>query len=67
MAILCREDVHVNGFGFLLMFILPGAYVDVPTEEIRALTPFRQLKVTTSFSFCVSLFDLNRLLTFTLV
>lgn len=40
-----QEDVHVNGFGFLLMFILPGAYVDVPTEEIRALTPFRQLKI----------------------
>ncbi|XP_050688068.1 membrane-bound transcription factor site-2 protease-like [Eriocheir sinensis] len=40
-----QEDVRVNGFGFLLMFILPGAYVDVPTEEIRALTPFRQLKV----------------------
>ncbi|XP_071527086.1 membrane-bound transcription factor site-2 protease [Panulirus ornatus] len=40
-----KEDVHVNGFGFLLMFILPGAYVDVPTEEIRTLTPFRQLKI----------------------
>ncbi|KAG7166652.1 membrane-bound transcription factor site-2 protease-like isoform X2 [Homarus americanus] len=40
-----KEDVHVNGFGFLLMFVLPGAYVDVPTEEIRTLTPFRQLKI----------------------
>ncbi|KAK8738431.1 hypothetical protein OTU49_003873 [Cherax quadricarinatus] len=40
-----KEDVHVNGLGFLLMFILPGAYVDVPTEEIRTLTPFRQLKI----------------------
>ncbi|KAK3849413.1 hypothetical protein Pcinc_043834 [Petrolisthes cinctipes] len=40
-----KEDVHVNGFGFLLLFILPGAYVDVPTEDIRALSPFRQLKI----------------------
>lgn len=40
-----KEDVHVNGFGILLLFILPGAYVDVPTEEIRTLTPFRQLKI----------------------
>ncbi|XP_037793191.1 membrane-bound transcription factor site-2 protease-like [Penaeus monodon] len=40
-----KEDVHVNGFGFVLMFILPGAFVDVPTEEIRTLTPFRQLKI----------------------
>lgn len=46
MKIYFREDVHVNGFGFLLLFILPGAYVDVPTEEIRALSPFRQLKVS---------------------
>ncbi|XP_076063000.1 membrane-bound transcription factor site-2 protease isoform X2 [Oratosquilla oratoria] len=40
-----KEDVHVNGFGLVFMFILPGAYVDVPTEEIRSLSPFRQLKI----------------------
>ncbi|CAL4173066.1 unnamed protein product, partial [Meganyctiphanes norvegica] len=40
-----REDVHVNGFGFLFLFVLPGAYVDVPTDEIKNLNPMRQLKI----------------------
>lgn len=40
-----REDVHVNGFGFLFLFVLPGAYVDVPTDEIKNLSPTRQLKI----------------------
>lgn len=39
------EDVRVVGFGFFLMFVLPAAYVDLPTDQLLALRPFQQLKI----------------------
>ncbi|XP_059084190.1 membrane-bound transcription factor site-2 protease-like [Tigriopus californicus] len=39
------EDVRVVGFGFFLMFVLPAAYVNLPTDQLLALRPFQQLKI----------------------
>ncbi|XP_071503869.1 membrane-bound transcription factor site-2 protease-like [Diadema antillarum] len=40
-----REKVRVNGFGVFIMLIYPGAYVDLHTENLQALTPFSQLRI----------------------
>ncbi|CAF0952100.1 unnamed protein product [Brachionus calyciflorus] len=40
-----REQVRVNGFGVFLMFIFPGAYVDLCTEHIMVISPLRQLRI----------------------
>ncbi|XP_052239042.1 membrane-bound transcription factor site-2 protease-like isoform X6 [Dreissena polymorpha] len=40
-----REQVHVNGFGLFLMFIYPGAYVDLSSERLQIISPMRQLRI----------------------
>ena len=40
-----NEDVRVLGFGFLVLFLLPAAFVDLPTDQLMALRPFQRLKV----------------------
>lgn len=42
---LFREQVHVNGFGLFLMFIYPGAYVDLSSERLQIISPMRQLRI----------------------
>jgi hypothetical protein len=39
-----REQVRVNGFGIFVMFIFPGAYVDLCTDHLLVLSPLRQLR-----------------------
>ena len=40
-----REQVRVNGFGIFLMFIFPGAYVDLCSDHLMILSPLRQLRI----------------------
>jgi S2P endopeptidase len=40
-----REQVRVNGFGVFLMFIFPGAYVDLCSDHLLVLSPIRQLRI----------------------
>jgi len=40
-----REQVRVNGFGLFMMFMYPGAYVDLSTEHLQAVSPLRQLRI----------------------
>ena len=39
-----REQVRVNGFGLFMMFMYPGAYVDLSTEHL-------QVKIQLDLSF----------------
>jgi len=40
-----EADVRVLGFGVMVMFALPAAYVDLPTDQLLALRKSRQLRV----------------------
>ncbi|KAF0313640.1 Membrane-bound transcription factor site-2 protease [Amphibalanus amphitrite] len=40
-----REQVRVFGSGLLLVLVLPAAFVDVCSEALSALPPFRRLRV----------------------
>ncbi|XP_070567496.1 membrane-bound transcription factor site-2 protease-like isoform X2 [Ptychodera flava] len=40
-----REQVRVNGFGMFIFIIYPGAYVDLYTEHLHAISPLRQLRI----------------------
>ena len=37
--------MRVLGFGMFVMFILPAAFVDLPTDQLLALRPMGQLRV----------------------
>ena len=38
------EDVRVLGFGVFILFILPAAYVDLPTDQLRNKTSLQRLR-----------------------
>uniref|UniRef100_A0A5K3EV92 Membrane-bound transcription factor site-2 protease n=1 Tax=Mesocestoides corti TaxID=53468 RepID=A0A5K3EV92_MESCO len=40
-----RERVRLHGFGFFLLGIYPGAYVDISDSDLSSLSPLRQLKI----------------------
>ncbi|XP_066994177.2 membrane-bound transcription factor site-2 protease isoform X2 [Anabrus simplex] len=40
-----REDVHISGFGLVLVFFLPVAYVHLNTDQLQSLPPKRQLRI----------------------
>ena len=40
-----RERVRIHGFGFFLLGIYPGAYVDISDADLNSLSPMRQLKI----------------------
>lgn len=40
-----REQVRVNGFGVFIMFIFPGAYVDLCSDHLQIISPIRQLRI----------------------
>lgn len=40
-----KEDVHIVNIGFNLFFILPVAYVNLSSEKLLNLNPWRQLKI----------------------
>jgi S2P endopeptidase len=35
----------VNGFGIFLLLMYPGAFVDLSTEHLQAVSPVRQLRI----------------------
>ena len=40
-----NEDIKVLGSGLFVLFVLPAAFVDLPTDQLLAVRPFQQLKV----------------------
>ncbi|KAH9382123.1 hypothetical protein HPB48_007170 [Haemaphysalis longicornis] len=40
-----RENVRVQGCGLFVLGIFPGAFVDLPKEQVSVLSPWRQLKI----------------------
>lgn len=40
-----REDVRVLGCGLMVLGVIPAAFVDLPTDQLRQLTPWQQLRV----------------------
>ncbi len=40
-----REKVRLHGFGFVILGIFPGAYVDISDTDLNSLSPIRQLKI----------------------
>ena len=40
-----REQVRVNGFGMFIMAIYPGAFVDLHSDHLQAISPARQLRI----------------------
>ena len=39
------EQVRVNGFGIFMLFLYPGAFVDLDSEHLSVISPRRQLKI----------------------
>ena len=39
------KQVRVNGFGIFIMFIFPGAYVDLCSDHLKIISPIRQLRI----------------------
>ncbi|XP_034252769.1 membrane-bound transcription factor site-2 protease [Thrips palmi] len=40
-----REDVHIYGTGFLLVFIFPAACVNLDSDRLGSLPPMRRLRI----------------------
>jgi S2P endopeptidase len=40
-----REQVRVNGFGIILFFIFPGAFVDLCSDHLDVISSIRQLRI----------------------
>ena len=39
------EQVRVNGFGVFMLFLYPGAFVDLHSDQLTVISPKRQLKI----------------------
>ena len=39
------EQVRINGFGMFLLFIYPGAFVDLHSDHLTVISPRRQLRI----------------------
>lgn len=39
------EQVRINGFGIFLLFIYPGAFVDLHSDHLSVISPRRQLRI----------------------
>lgn len=39
------EQVRVNGFGVFLLFLYPGAFVDLHSDHLAVISPKRQLRI----------------------
>lgn len=39
------EQVRVNGFGVFMLFLYPGAFVDLHSDHLSVISPKRQLKI----------------------
>ena len=43
-----REGVRLHSFGLFLFIIIPGAFVDLSTEQVLSLNVWNQLKIFTA-------------------
>jgi len=39
------EQVKVNGFGIFMLFLYPGAFVDLHSDQLTVISPRKQLKI----------------------
>nr|SVE78939.1 EOG090X08FA [Daphnia lumholtzi] len=39
------EQIPLIGFGLLVWFIVPAAFVELPTKDVTSLSPWKQLKI----------------------
>jgi S2P endopeptidase len=39
------EGVPIQSSGMFVMYLYPGAFVNIPDQQLQALAPFRQLKI----------------------
>ena len=39
------EQVRINGFGLFLMYLYPGAFVDLHPDHLTVVSPLRQLRI----------------------
>ena len=39
------EQVKVNGFGIFMLFLYPGAFVDLHSDQLTVISPKKQLKI----------------------
>ncbi len=39
------EQVRVNGFGVFMLFLYPGAFVDLHSDQLSVISPQRQLRI----------------------
>ena len=39
------EQVRINGFGMFILFIYPGAFVDLHSDHLTVISPRRQLRI----------------------
>ena len=60
------EQVRINGFGIFLLFIYPGAFVDLHSDHLTVISPKRQLRIYCAgvwhnviLSLCMFLFLLS--------
>jgi len=44
----CCSDVRVNGFGFFLALVYPGAFVDLSTDSLQSTTHLNRLRIFTA-------------------
>lgn len=40
-----RENVRIQGCGLFVLGIFPGAFVDLPKDQVTVLAPWKQLKI----------------------
>ena len=40
-----RENVRVLSFGVFVLFMYPGAFVELHTDQLDIITPFRRLRI----------------------
>jgi len=43
-----RENVRVNSFGVFILFIYPGAFVELHTDQLEIIQPIRRLRIFTA-------------------
>lgn len=39
------EHVRINGFGLFILFLYPGAFVDLHSDHLTVISPLRQLRI----------------------
>lgn len=43
-----RENVRINSFGVFILFLYPGAFVELHTDHLEVISPLRKLRIFTA-------------------